>query len=573
FRLRRREAVRTAGARIGLAETMLVLDANGAYRARQTYRMDNFTEQHLQLALPPGAELWSATVAGLPVKPASVTPPTTPPQVRIPLVKTAAGELDYEVVVKYGGTMDAPGAMSKVDFPLLRSMNISVELSQVRLLLPESYTWFDFSGTMRQTVEAGEFEAGVLSYQTRKLEQLAETVSEGNVYAQMRGATNIGNLKTQMEGYQQQIVGRTGKAVQREIAQQQATLDRAYQQIDRIVGQGQERAAAEVSNNRARLNVLYTQQDNKRSKNVVQGLVDNFAQVPVGETGAADQWFDASWIDRNALQPGPDTDSALSQRGPPLRGSIFGDPAEDPGKLDLEKSRELYKDYANLARRNEVSPSAKPQEIQLGLESKAAAIARAREQDRRAAPEGASRVQRYRAALDRQDLPAQRGGGTRGRPGFGGGGGGRGGAGGGGADESEQLGGIMDLSDERQFFSTEFGWASLDFELPQRGREYRFTTPRGEIEIEARAVSRGWRAALLKLVAVAASLLVIVVAGRLLRRLPTQLTFGVPFFVVTIGAGIAMMLLGFLPILGVLLLVAAVVGFVLGRVRRTAALA
>ncbi|MCP3902279.1 MAG: hypothetical protein GY715_01475, partial [Planctomycetes bacterium] len=94
FRLRRREAVRTAGARIGLAETMLVLDTNGAYRARQTYRMDNFTEQHLQLALPPGAELWSATLAGLPVKPASLTPAATPRPVRTPHVKTPAGELD-----------------------------------------------------------------------------------------------------------------------------------------------------------------------------------------------------------------------------------------------------------------------------------------------------------------------------------------------------------------------------------------------------------------------------------------------------------------------------------------------
>ncbi len=34
------------------------------------------------------------------------------------------------------------------------------------------------------------------------------------------------------------------------------------------------------------------------------------------------------------------------------------------------------------------------------------------------------------------------------------------------------------------------GLVSLDVELPQRGIEYRFTTPRGDIEITARAVSR-----------------------------------------------------------------------------------
>ena len=66
---KRRATVETAGARIGLAQTLLVVDANGAYRGIQEYFIDNKTEQYLEIELPVGAELWTARVAGEPVKP------------------------------------------------------------------------------------------------------------------------------------------------------------------------------------------------------------------------------------------------------------------------------------------------------------------------------------------------------------------------------------------------------------------------------------------------------------------------------------------------------------------------
>ena len=61
--------------------------------------MDNTTEQFLEVDCPTGAELWTARVAGEPVKPTIVPGATGSGQVRIPLVKTAAGDLDYDVVL------------------------------------------------------------------------------------------------------------------------------------------------------------------------------------------------------------------------------------------------------------------------------------------------------------------------------------------------------------------------------------------------------------------------------------------------------------------------------------------
>src|SRR5208337_5000991 len=72
FYLKGHEDVETAGARIDLAQTTIVVDANGAYRAKVELSVDNASEQFLDVELPEGATLWTVHVAGEPVKPAEV---------------------------------------------------------------------------------------------------------------------------------------------------------------------------------------------------------------------------------------------------------------------------------------------------------------------------------------------------------------------------------------------------------------------------------------------------------------------------------------------------------------------
>ncbi len=57
---KRREIVKTAGATIGLARTIVVVDGSGAYRASQLLKVDNRTEPHLEIELPESATLWTA---------------------------------------------------------------------------------------------------------------------------------------------------------------------------------------------------------------------------------------------------------------------------------------------------------------------------------------------------------------------------------------------------------------------------------------------------------------------------------------------------------------------------------
>jgi hypothetical protein len=124
YAVRTRDLVETVGARIGLAETTIVVDAAGAYRAVQTYRLDDKSEQFLVVELPTGAVLWTAWVAGEPVKPTRAPGAASTNEVQIPLVKTAEGDLDYEVKLTYGGTLRKLGVFERIEFPLIRTKNI-----------------------------------------------------------------------------------------------------------------------------------------------------------------------------------------------------------------------------------------------------------------------------------------------------------------------------------------------------------------------------------------------------------------------------------------------------------------
>ena len=69
---------------------------------------------------------------------------------RIPLIKTAEGDLDYPGRAEIRGTVRSPAHAAPVDIPVVRTININVELSQVKLYLPEDFRWVHFEGTATQ---------------------------------------------------------------------------------------------------------------------------------------------------------------------------------------------------------------------------------------------------------------------------------------------------------------------------------------------------------------------------------------------------------------------------------------
>jgi hypothetical protein len=83
--------------------------------------------------------LWVAIVNGEPVKP--VEPTTAAPGlIRIPLIKTAQGEGDYPVILKYGGRITEVRELTQVNFPLIKVVNLSVERTTSAYILNVSPT-------------------------------------------------------------------------------------------------------------------------------------------------------------------------------------------------------------------------------------------------------------------------------------------------------------------------------------------------------------------------------------------------------------------------------------------------
>jgi hypothetical protein len=558
FRTKERAAVETARARIGLAQAVLVMDENGTYRAQQTYHIDNRTEQFLEVRLPEGAALWAAQVAGEAVKPTVL--PAEAGRVRIPLVRTAAGDLDYAVVLKYGGRLPPLEAVRPaVDFPLIRTVNIGVELSQVELHVPETLVWTYWRGKMRRVSEEGDFEAGVLEYRNRLAEGLVETLRFGNPFEKARAASN---LKAVSADIRQFAAGNSGynvsnKEFQAQFSNAQTIVQKAGQEIETQARQGE----VDLSGNNDRLRDAFNDQRNVRSNNIVTGLDNNWTGAVVDRQGGSgtlgtdgDGRFNRGWLASNSLE------------NPTVQVTAGGKVSVDQ-KGELNKRLDLNM-QAQAAQPNApaMNQPAAPDVSQAGGMYKFVEGRQQAEQPARQAPQGRAGqapqrggqqlddvVQRYqqklqkRAEMDQQvmNLDKERTVPRREIGGFEGLGSGRGffGAGAGESAETEPA---------------PTGLASLDVELPLRGTVYRFTTPRGDVDIRATAVSQPLIDGLVRLGAVAGLVVIVLVVRRLARRGSLGLAAQRTASTVLIVLGIAGAFCGVFPIAGVVVFFAGI---------------
>ncbi len=513
FTTRTRTALVTAGARIGLAETALVVDAHGAYRAELTYRVDNSTRQFLEIELPEGARLWTAIVAGEPVKPIKVPETDDPRRVRIPLVKTAAGDLDYPVVLKYGGQFGSLGAMAGLEFPLVGTRDIEVELSHVRLYLPETHRFFNFGGTMRLAESDDDLVAGQLSYETKRAQRLIDTVRQGDDFARARAQSNLKQVQL-FDATKSTARSSGSERVQQELAQNTAVFRQAEEELKKIE---QAPAQREGDDNRMRLNGLYEGQRTSRAKNVVKDLGRNFdalVDVKGGEGITAGGKLNEAWL-------------ANSQLAGPAGGEGEG---KEEAKEDKSGAGMRFKKGADVAvDESVVNPG-------IAVQQPAAAPA---QQVQLQGQEG-RRSGRQRNAVERYQERLERGGGQAGKgqpvgdlvlspssmpadgkafgiavPQFGG------------FTPSDRRNQLMDRFDglmkdgdlaAAQQAALPTGLASLDFEVPKRGTLYRFTTPGGDVEITAQAASGKLLQGLARAVGVLVAAGIVVLIGRQAKR-------------------------------------------------------
>ena len=86
-------------------------------------------------------------------------------------------------MLKYAGKLDRLAPLRSVQFPVLQTKNIAIELSQVKLYLPETHQWYDFAGTAARVDDEEGLQAGIVGYETRQVEKLTEIMRGSNRFS------------------------------------------------------------------------------------------------------------------------------------------------------------------------------------------------------------------------------------------------------------------------------------------------------------------------------------------------------------------------------------------------------
>jgi len=196
---------------VDLLALTTVIDRNGRCRYEARVALQNRSEQFLRVKVPEGLRLWSANVAGQPVKP--VTAADSPAgEVLIPLVKTSPGGLPYDVYLYFAGSAVKPlNGITRLKPPAISIVGMPVMQTTWSLRLPDGYRYFRPGGNMSPvagTVEmlslGIEAQLGQLKRLEKSYRDVAGSFSQRERIAQKNWEVfnkKLASEITQTEGY------------------------------------------------------------------------------------------------------------------------------------------------------------------------------------------------------------------------------------------------------------------------------------------------------------------------------------------------------------------------------------
>ena len=172
--------------------TTVVAD-DGQMMTEMKLAVRNNGKQHLQIVLPPGAKIWSAFVAGQPVRPGQ-----SAGRLMLPLERSGADEAAVPVELVFIGTNKFPRSHGEVN---LQSPTLDVPFKNARwdLYLPPDYEYRDFDGSMTHEGEAAAALASTYTladYSRQELNKRVASRSEVSSFlSNARVELSRGNLK------------------------------------------------------------------------------------------------------------------------------------------------------------------------------------------------------------------------------------------------------------------------------------------------------------------------------------------------------------------------------------------
>jgi hypothetical protein len=207
-------------------DLLSVVDSEGRCRTRARFEMQNRTEQFLDVTLPADAELWSAAVAGQPVKPARA-PSGRTGELRVPLPKQSAADLSFAAELWYVSRVPLSGLRGSFDLNAPRVTNIPIKRTLWTLWLPAELG-LSFSGTIEEASEGeltSEKVLEVLDLQNRLVGALSSSAGR----KRQKIVQNLASLREQYsqldQTAQQQLSGLYGADDARESGRKKKALD------------------------------------------------------------------------------------------------------------------------------------------------------------------------------------------------------------------------------------------------------------------------------------------------------------------------------------------------------------
>jgi len=133
-----------------------VIDADGRCRYQALITLQNRSEQFLRVKAPAGLRLWSAHVAGQPVKPvADAKAPAD--EILIPLIKTDPSGMPYDVTLYFAGQgLTRLGRITKITPPAIGVVGVPVMRTTWTLRLPGGYRYIRPGGNVAPVAGTAE---------------------------------------------------------------------------------------------------------------------------------------------------------------------------------------------------------------------------------------------------------------------------------------------------------------------------------------------------------------------------------------------------------------------------------
>ena len=167
-----------------------VVSEDGQMMTEMSLAVRNNARQHLEIVLPEGAQVWSAFVAGQPVRPSKRDGKLLLPMERSSSDATVPVEVTYVGTGRFPRGRDAVGIASP-------ALDVPLKNARWDLYLPPDYRYGNFEGSMRQQVVAAET-AAPRSVVQFGLSEYAQVESAKKAERNADVASSLSNARSQL---------------------------------------------------------------------------------------------------------------------------------------------------------------------------------------------------------------------------------------------------------------------------------------------------------------------------------------------------------------------------------------